>query len=118
MSASMDESPPPPEQQFRVSELARLLKLDRRTINRMIESGDLPAVDINPSSHGRPWWRVSESSISQYLQHCADRPRRRKAKPPDSAAIKSGAAKTARTAHSKGRLNRRVKRVKPLKQLV
>ena len=89
------------EKHYRVSEIARLLSVDRRTVNRLIESRTLEAVDLNPSSTGRPWWRVPHSSLDEYMQLCRDRPRRRKVKSKSPAIKPAKASSPARPAKPK-----------------
>lgn len=57
-----------PEETFlTVSEVASILAVDRRTVGRYRESGELEGVDMNPSQSGRAQWRISRASLDSFL---------------------------------------------------
>lgn len=51
-----------------IPETARTLRIDRRTVYRLIAAGDLDAVDIAPTGSTRSKTRVPAASVAQFIE--------------------------------------------------
>ena len=56
---------------YSVSQVAKLLNLDRRTIYELITSGRLKAINLGCGSGARATWRIPESAL-RALTHADD----------------------------------------------
>ena len=68
-----------------VSEVADSLRVSRETVIRWVRSGSLAAVDISTDSkrpHQRTHWRISQESLSQFLENRSVQPPQRKRRRP------------------------------------
>ena len=59
------------EEYYTLEEVAKRLKVSRRTVNRWIEDGELTAIKFAP---GRGHVRVAESDLKDFLERRRTRP--------------------------------------------
>ncbi len=56
-----------------VHTVAERLRINRRSVQRLIETGTLQAVVISPAGSKRKHYRVSEDAYNKYLEKAAER---------------------------------------------
>ena len=57
---------------LRPKEAAVVLGCSRQTVGRLVEDGELKAVQL------RGWWRISQQSLERYIERLKNQSRRRK----------------------------------------
>lgn len=55
------------EEVYKVGEVATKLKVDRRTVLRLIEAGDLEAIDVSPTGARRKHYRIRKSILNEFI---------------------------------------------------
>jgi excisionase family DNA binding protein len=50
-----------------VAQVAEELNLDRSSVIRLIEIGDIPATDVAPTGSVRKTWRIDEADLRDWL---------------------------------------------------
>jgi excisionase family DNA binding protein len=53
---------------LKVEEIALRMRVNRRTVQTWIDSGELPAIDVRPEGAKRAMWRVQPSDLMQFAQ--------------------------------------------------
>lgn len=53
---------------LKITEVARRMRVNRRTAQSWIDSGQLPAIDVRPNGAKRALWRVQVADLNQFAQ--------------------------------------------------
>lgn len=53
---------------LKVHEVARKMRVNRRTVQSWIDSGQLPAIDVRPDGAQRAMWRVHHADLHQFTK--------------------------------------------------
>lgn len=51
------------------------LGISRPTLQKLIEAGDIPAIDISPSTTTRPAYRIREADLMSFIEARAIQPK-------------------------------------------
>ena len=58
-----------PDTLLKVEEIADRMRVNRRTAQTWIDSGELPAIDVRPDGAQRSMWRVQRSDLLVFAQN-------------------------------------------------